>query len=810
MRTRSFSFPVAFLLVVANPCGLRAEPLFDAPYRWFPCAAAVHAVAGSPRIGRTGAFAVVSHTDEQSVEILAASANGDLSSSASIAVPTHPHGVAIADFNGDGCPDVAVGGHDPPGVVVIHGRCGGKFSTPVFIPLATSVEGLEVVDIDADGRPDLVGWSSEGGVVLLADAGDGFRAPVALPGSYGGPIGRIDADPYPDIVRFTTSASGYDSLTVQYGRGDGTFGGERSIAVGGVTPRLTDLNGDGHLDVVYALADGVWGSTTYTLINDGNGNLSAPSACTGGSPAGGYKNFFADLVVGGDMDGDHVQDLIQFSTYGGPQLTLALGNGCGRFRDLFRLEVQSEGPATFADMDGDGRDELLLADGAGVSLFTGSATGRYGRPALGLGWQTGAGPMVAAHLDDGPALELAVPDNQLGCYDVVFGMGGNVALAGVGPGSIAAADLDLDGHPDVVTSSWPVASITNVALGDGHGGFTSQQDLSIGGIVGVVRAGGDAHPEVLVLEPDSLIVLRNRGDTVFERARAWAGGGNQLVVCDLNGDGRDDVVIRNGSLLSVRFGGSAGLDAEAVPVASLIGGKIAIVDVDGDGRLDVFDAFGGAPEWRRGRGDGTFDAPMKASLPSAPDYALADWNGDGMLDAAWLNRKVGVAFGLGGGAFSPPTWFGTGYWPSQVVAGDFDGDGRPDLAVLGNSESDGDMYGQIDLMLNQIPPGAPLGVGGPPTPRSTVFALGAPSPNPLRDETRFRFAPGRAQPVSVRVLDIAGREVRMLLKGAANAGEQEIAWDGRDARGLQVPPGVYLVNASGGSASITRRVVVLR
>ena len=64
--------------------------------------------------------------------------------------------------------------------------------------------------------------------------------------------------------------------------------------------------------------------------------------------------------------------------------------------------------------------------------------------------------------------------------------------------------------------------------------------------------------------------------------------------------------------------------------------------------------------------------------------------------------------------------------------------------------------------------------------------------------------------MSVRVLDIAGREVRTLLEGAARAGEQDVVWDGRDARGVQVPPGVYLVNARDHSTSISRRVVVLR
>jgi hypothetical protein len=146
----------------------------------------------------------------------------------------------------------------------------------------------------------------------------------------------------------------------------------------------------------------------------------------------------------------------------------------------------------------------------------------------------------------------------------------------------------------------------------------------------------------------------------------------------------------------------------------------------------------------------------------------------------------------------------------QLVAGDLTGDGRPDLAVKDSYEDpQADFKGWIDLLINSIPAGTPLGVGGAPISRSATFALGIPSPNPLRGETRFHFSPGAATRVDVRVLDIAGREVRVLLHGAARAGDQEVVWDGRDARGRNVPPGIYLLSARDESTSITRRVVVL-
>jgi len=819
MRAMSLVIP-ALLMAAASPCGLQAQPLFDAPYRWFPSYAPVYAVAASPRWHRTGAFVVATHTDQMSVEVFTAEPNGDLGSSAIIPVPSHPHGVAIADFDGDDCPDVAVGGYDPPGIVLIHGRCAGKFDPPAFLPVATSVEGLAVADIDADGQLDLVGWSSEGGVVLLSDRAGGFQAPIPMPGSYRDPIavGCIDADPYPDI--------GVGGLTIRYGRGDGTFGGERSFALNGEYPSFADLDGDGHLDVVCGVNDGYYHYFFHVLVNDGSGGLNPPVCRTsvhlpGEAPGVPSLATSASLrlpgvFTGGDVDGDGHQDVIMLATSrGGPVLSPLLGNGCGGFREALARTVQSDAPGVLGDVDGDGRDDFLQPDGAGVSVFTGSASGCLGPAPLRSNYNWLG--LIAARVDDGPTLDLVVTNHDHDTKEIEFGLGGGEFRLGSEVdmyGDIAIADLDLDGHSDIVTNS-------GVSLGDGQGAFMGRQQWSIAGVLGVMRAEGDPYPEVLFLRPDSLLVLRNRGDTVYEPSRAWSGGGSQLLVCDLNADGRDDAIISTGNNLSVRLGGPGGL-GDALPGIVTLGGAIQAADLDGDGRLDVFAGNAvGSPSWLRGHGDGRFDAPAAIALPPAQSYVLADWNGDGTLDAAFLangdfllsgawSRKIGIVFGTGGASFSAPTWFGTGYHPVQLVAGDLTGDGRPDLAVKDSYEGPyGDLTGWIDLLINRIPAGTPLGVGGAPISRSATFALGIPSPNPLRGETRFHFSPGAATRVDVRVLDIAGRDVRVLLHGDARAGDQEVVWDGRDAGGRNVPPGIYLVSARDKSTSITRRVVVL-
>lgn len=79
-----------------------------------------------------------------------------------------------------------------------------------------------------------------------------------------------------------------------------------------------------------------------------------------------------------------------------------------------------------------------------------------------------------------------------------------------------------------------------------------------------------------------------------------------------------------------------------------------------------------------------------------------------------------------------------------------------------------------------------------PDPRPLVRtpALRA-SPNPARAATSLRFSLARAQAVSLRIHDLAGRLVATVHEGALGAGEHALTWDGRDHAGASAPPGLY-------------------
>jgi hypothetical protein len=102
---------------------------------------------------------------------------------------------------------------------------------------------------------------------------------------------------------------------------------------------------------------------------------------------------------------------------------------------------------------------------------------------------------------------------------------------------------------------------------------------------------------------------------------------------------------------------------------------------------------------------------------------------------------------------------------------------------------------------------APVAIEPAPGAAPARLALSAPVPNPSRGEARLTLAlarPGRAE---VTVFDARGRRMRTLLSGNLPAGRHTIAWDGADASGARVAPGVYFVLASAPEGRARQRLV---
>jgi hypothetical protein len=119
----------------------------------------------------------------------------------------------------------------------------------------------------------------------------------------------------------------------------------------------------------------------------------------------------------------------------------------------------------------------------------------------------------------------------------------------------------------------------------------------------------------------------------------------------------------------------------------------------------------------------------------------------------------------------------------------------------------------LDVHGNESPhallePADVTGVGGSKTPSVTYLSQNF--PNPFNPSTTISFGLKVAGNVSLRVYDVSGKLVRVMVEGERSARHYEEVWDGRDESGVPVASGMYFYELKGGNYSHTRKMVLLR
>lgn len=331
----------------------------------------------------------------------------------------------VADFNGDGIPDLAGVGLNA--ATVMLGNANGIFRPKVEFPAGGPTQDLAAGDFNGDGRVDLAVSINDPNIslALLAGNGDGtFNAPVTFQTNTA-PVdspaivatdldndGRLDLVLAHAISCFTSPCSTSRTITVLLGFGDGTFQLPIEIDVGTGMSRIAV--GDFNRDTIKDLAIAGDQSRVYTLLGVGNGTFLQQPTITLTADTFGVDGTDVDA---GDLNSDGIEDLVVAIPTNGSRTAILLGNGDGTFQPAGILTEPNLLVPQFQVIGDFNRDRIpdiaiTLANGSRglMEIRNGVGDGTFRAPVL-----------------------YAVPP----------------PLSSVGGGTLVTGDFNGDGRPDV-------------------------------------------------------------------------------------------------------------------------------------------------------------------------------------------------------------------------------------------------------------------------------------------------------------------------------------------------------------------------
>ncbi|MGL1885508.1 MAG: FG-GAP-like repeat-containing protein [Reichenbachiella sp.] len=659
-----------------------------------------------------------------------------------------PYSVSIGDLDGDGKSDLIVEDFYGNTVSIYRNTSteAGMISYDTSVDFTTGSEpnSVSIGDIDSDGMLDFVvtnygsatisiyrNTSTDIGSISYAEKID--YSTGAFPESVS--IGDLDGDGKSDLV-VTNGGSHTISIYRNTSTEIGVVRFDTSIdiatGIGAKSVLINDLNDDGMLDLIVIDTAIV---SIFRNNTSGVGDISFATKLD-------YEIVVANSVSVGDLDGDGKPELVVANGIGKTVSVFRnISSGIGGISFATKVKYETIGNATSAsigDFDGDGMADLAVTnyDIDAISLFRNNSIGEGELSfASNVDFETGLLPLSASIGDlDGDGKSDLVVINRAGkSISILRNQIGEVSPLIPSITSFSPANGPVGTSVTITGNNFNTTLTENIVyFGATKGEVTlaSETELTV-----TVPYGATYEPisvlnkelGLIAFSSTPFVVTFDGGGVIDEylfldEYYVWQGLGPYSVsIGDLNGDGKNDIVVSDhsiGAILvfrnttnnpnSISYGNDNDLS-----VGGLSPGSIAIGDLDGDAKPDlvVVNSGNNTLSVLRNISESTesinFSWKIDFSTGEEPvSVAIDDLDNDGKADLVVANSMSNsislfknITSDLGEINFSTKKDYATGTDPKKVSIADFNGDGKVDIAVANNGSS------VISVFENQSQPG---------------------------------------------------------------------------------------------------------
>ncbi|CAF1413812.1 unnamed protein product [Adineta steineri] len=687
---------------------------------------------------------------------------------------SRPLSVATGDFNNDGHVDIATACYGSDNVIMFLGFGNGTFTLFSIFPVGDGSfpNMLTVADLNKDNNLDVVvGNSNKNYFDIFYGFGNGS---LDKPFIYSTGVNSLPLCVYiadlnnDDSLDLVVANSNNNNIGVFLGNSSKYFGnqtiynsGYNSIPYSIVVDDFNEDNrpdiavmNTGTSDIAILLGHPTEDSTNQinkTMYNNESKTANDVPILLGDY----YPNFYSlknystgsssdPLSLGvGDLNNDKQMDIIVANS-GNANLGILYGYNNGSFRNAVTFPLYSGANPQNIIVDDFNKDDLLdvaVTDPINNCIIV----------LLGRGNETFSTELIYSTGSDSIPIDLYIYDlNNDNYLDlVVANMGTNTIGVfygfdyilfveqgsyetgdGSNPISVVLGDFNNDGHTDIVVAFYGTNNV-GILLGYGNGTFTSMipfgyVPIAHAWVLDVGDFNNDSNLDITIANwaINSISVILGCGNGSFKDPVSYSTGSNShpqaVAVNHIDNDNFLDIVTSNygSNTVSVFLGYGNGTFPDAITLITGDGAGtnfIAIADISNDSWNDIIVANYGSNNVGvfLGYGNGSFSTQMTFSTgtSTAPwSVAVGDFDRDGRLDVATANyasNNVGVLYGYGNGTFGNLKTFSTGFnsLPTFVDVGDFNNDNILDIAVSGlNLDQVGILFGYDDGNFASIHP----------------------------------------------------------------------------------------------------------